>query len=56
MRKFILYLSYIWRLTGIYLIYSTNKVTPKQLVSHYFGFGNLNLNNIGSPKTSKVTG
>ena len=33
------------------------KVTAKQLTSHYFGFGNINLQNLRSPQNmNKTTG
>ena len=35
---------------------SVQKVTAKALVSHHFGFGNLNVPKIGSPTQSKITG
>ena len=36
-------------------LFRPKKVTGKQLVSHYFGFGNIKLDNLNSPK-GKTTG
>jgi len=46
-----------WILDNLSVFTSPKRVTQKQLVSHYFGFGNINLGNLKSPQNmNKTTG